>query len=658
MAKRYKHLLSPVRIGNVVIKNRMMYPNASPHFLQGPETFPAEGYRAFVAQLARNGAGIVTVAEWDNPGQRKIPMADACRMQSFDLTDPSVHNYFSQMADEVHFYGSKLLIGAAPSFPEGYSFDGKPPMGPPVPGAVYKAIPKDMIPGVYGAFIEKLKMYRDIGYDGVAWRMEQFLLPDGNARGDGYSGSVENRTRFVVEACQAIKKAMGPDFIIELTIAGEQPGGYSGGQEGYSFGEALEFVKLVDGSADILQIREKDITQSHPTGFTFKKGQHKVIEYSEKIKAAGCKILTEPIGGFHDPDELEGYIAQGKCDMIGMARAFMCDEEYGKKVYEGRGEDITPCLFCNKCHGTMEPPWLSFCSVNPLMGYEAKIGRMVGEAGSPKKVAVIGGGPAGMRAALYAAQRGHKVTVFEKSDHLGGQLIHGDYSSFKWPVGDFKNWLIAQVGKSPDIEVRMNTAPTPESIEAEGFDAVIAATGAKANIPNIPGLRKEDGSVAYKTCLEVYGHEKELGKSVIIVGGSETGIETAMYLAENGHDVTVLTRQDEIAKDASHLHYITMAYIAPDGRMCAAWEKYDNIRGIVNATTTRVEGGRVTYSAPDGEHTVEADSVVICGGMKPCVEEALEFAGAADSFSIIGDANGAGNLQRCMREAYSRAMML
>jgi hypothetical protein len=101
-----------------------------------------------------------------------------------------------------------------------------------------------------------------------------------------------------------------------------------------------------------------------------------------------------------------------------------------------------------------------------------------------------------------------------------------------------------------------------------------------------------------------------------------------------------------------------MAYIAPDGRMCAAWEKYDNIHGIINATTVKVEGGSVTYRDPEGEHTITADDVVICGGMKPCVDEALAFADSAESFSIIGDANGAGNLQRCMREAYSRAVAL
>ena len=180
----------------------------------------------------------------------------------------------------------------------------------------------------------------------------------------------------------------------------------------------------------------------------------------------------------------------------------------------------------------------------------------------------------------------------------------------------------------------------------------------------IDGLRDENGSVKpeYKVCLDVYGHEKELGHHVVCIGGSETAIETAMYLAENGHDVTLLTRQDELAKDASHLHYITMAWIKtePDGRthMAPAWEKYEGIKGILNATTVKVEGNTVTYIQDGVEKTVSGDSVMISGGMNPNVDEALTFAGIVPKFYVIGDANRDGNIQRGMRDAFSKAMLL
>jgi thioredoxin reductase len=166
------------------------------------------------------------------------------------------------------------------------------------------------------------------------------------------------------------------------------------------------------------------------------------------------------------------------------------------------------------------------------------------------------------------------------------------------------------------------------------------------------------------TCIDVFGNEDKLGKSVIIVGGSETAIETAMHLCDKGHDVSVLTRQKTIGHDCSRLHYITMAFVGPDPEtgqigMRPAWEKYQNLKGIVSVTTKKVEGSQVTYvDARGDEHTLKADSVVLCGGMNPCTDEALAFEDTAAQFFIIGDANGCGNLQRCNRDAFSKASQI
>ena len=681
MSKKYQHLLSPLKLGNVVIKNRTMFPNASPHFLQGPENFPAEGLMAFYTNLAKNGCAIITLAEWSNPNQRNGPYySDMVHMQNFDFSDPAVGNYFSQLADDIHFYGSKILVGISfPDFPEGYSLNGSKAMpggmGPMGPRPATEPAPKEMIQQNIQDFVEKCRRFRAYGYDGYSMRVEGNLAAGGGMMGrsmrtDEYDGStLENRTRYILECADAVKKAF-PDWIIEFGIAGEQPRGYTGGMEGYTLDTAIEFAKLCEGRIDILQLREKDMCKSHPTGFTFQKGEHAVIDYAAAIKAAGVKKLAlQPVGGFQDPEELDRYIAEGKCDIIGMARAFFADAEYGKKLYEGRGDDITPCLWCNKCHGTIldDPdPWISVCSVNPKMGIEHKLGRMVDPVGKLKKVAIIGGGPAGMRTAIYAAQRGHSVTIYEKTDRLGGQIIHGDYASFKWPIGEYKAWLIRECGKL-GVKVILNCAPTPEMITANGYDAVIACTGAAPKIPaSMEGFADENGKLKdeYWFCTDVFGHEAELGKNVVIVGASETGIETGMYLCENGHNVTLLTRQASIGHDCSRLHYITMAFVGPDpetGRegMRPAWEAYDNLKGITKVTTKKVEGNKVFYVDEAGaEQVIEADSVVLCGGMKPLTDDALAFANAADEFFLVGDCNGCGNLQKVNRQAYSRAMQI
>ena len=266
-----------------------------------------------------------------------------------------------------------------------------------------------------------------------------------------------------------------------------------------------------------------------------------------------------------------------------------------------------------------------------------------------------------MRAALYAAQRGHDVTLYEKSDTLGGQLFHADHFSFKWPVRNFKDWLVSALGKS-SVKVMMNTQPTRQMIVAGGYDVVLAATGARINVPDIPGVRDEKGVQKYPTCLEILGKESELGKHVVIVGGSEVGTETAMHLCQLGHDVTVLTRQKRLAHNASGLHYITMAFVkeGPNGEALEspAWEMYDNLTGITGAETLKIEGNTVTYKADQGEKTITGDSIVLCGGMTPCTAEAFDYSGLTAEFYAIGDCNGAGNLEVCNREAFARAMIL
>ena len=673
MKSPYPHLLAPIQVGRHILKNRLIYPNASPHFLQGPESFPAEGYRAFHADIARNGAAIVTVAEWDNYGkQRQFPAdMDMSHMQAFDLTDPAVHNYLSHLAQEVHFYGSKLFVSLLVPFPAGYSLNGGMVFGP--GGGESEMLPLHRMGEVVSAVVDKAVFYHSLGFDGMSIRCDGDLNPSADPRPDEYGGNVENRTRLIRECFAAVKERLGDRFLIEAVIAWEQPHGYGGRSRtnsGYSAEDAMEFVRLVEGTVDLLQIRENSGATSHPTGYNFVRGVHPALDFSARIKEAGISILTEPIGGFQEPEEMESAIAAGKCDFFGAARAFMADPAYGEKLYAGKSREITPCLKCNKCHGTLLPehePWISVCSVNPTMGLESRLPRLLSHRSpvTPQKIAVIGGGPAGMRAALFAAQEGHQVTLYEQKDHLGGQAIHGDFFSFKWPIGAYKNWLIGQL-EQYGVEIKLNTRPTPDELSDVGYDVIIAATGARPVVPtSIQGLRDTDGALKsnVRTCMDVLGHEAELGHKVIICGGSEVGVETAMYLCEHGHEVTVLTRQNELAHDASKLHYITSSWIRhdPDGfsMEAPAWEQYENLQGIVNATTVSVEGNVVTYRDANGTlHVLAGDSVVICGGMRPCMEDAMEYAKQAPRFFAVGDCNGAGNLQRCNAEAFACVMQI
>lgn len=670
-------------IGHTIVRNRLIHSNASPHFLQGPEEFPAESYMAHFSAIARSGAAIVTMAEWDNwPGQRNAdaPVPDFVHMQAFNMKSGAVHNYLSALLEEIHFYGSKALLaiepkvmghggGGAPKDREKKPEQQQPPVQPAVKGNDFHAPRKRVIAmspeqedESIREFLGKVELYRELGYDGISVRVDKFVRRSSNP-----VRTLAERCAFFIRALQAVRDRFGADFIIDVTLQGQQPLGYEGNiapGDGYSVEDMIQVVRMMEGVIDIFTLRGKDVATAHPLPCHFKKGEQETLDYARALKKAGVNVLVAVNGGYQDPDQIEECLEQGIFDFVSMGRTFICEPEYEQKIREGRPEDITPCLWCNLCHGNFKAPWISVCSVNPRLGMEHKLPRMLGNRSTkPKKVAVIGGGPAGMRAAIYAAQKGHQVTLFEKSDYLGGQMLHAESFSFKWSIRDYRNWLVSQLKKN-NVDVRMCTEPSPEDISNEGFDAVIAATGARFNLPDsISGLRDESGQPLYPTIGDVFGKEAELGQRVIIVGGSEAGVETAMYLAENGHDVVVLTRQDELAKDASHLHYITMAFmkVGEDGlsHLVPQWEQYDNIQGICEVTTTGVSGNEVTYRDKDGaEHTISGDSVVICGGSSPRAEEAFAYADAAPQFYVIGDANGAGKLWKCSREAFSRANML
>lgn len=668
----YPRLLSPIRIGNTVVKNRFLYPNASPHFLQGPETFPAEGYRTYHASVARNGAAIITIAEWNDPDQHNGPVdLDISHMQSWDIDDPSVGNYLSLMAEDIHFYDSKLIVSARIDWPLGFSLYGGPHLGPPRLGGppVDEPLPLERIPEVIDAFVAKIRRYRNIGYDGVTLRCDLEILPRGTRRGDAYDGAtIQTRSLFLRQLYARVKEAFGPDFITEAQIAWEQPWGYGHRTPPgmcVTADEVAEFCALMDEHVDIFQIREHDATRSHPTGYNFTFGDHPAVEFAARLKREGITALLAPIGGFQEPDEMEGYLGDGSCDLFGVARAFIADPDYGAKMLAGRPEDIIPCLKCNVCHGRVVPepdPWLSVCCVNPRFGFEHELPRLITPT-SPKSVAVVGGGPAGMRAAIEAAQRGHTVTLYERSGTLGGQLAHAEHFDFKWPLRNYRDWLVRQLDQH-GIPVVLNCAPTPEALQENGFDAIIAATGAAPTVPDgIAGMRDADGTVRYRTCDEMWPHEAELGHHVAIVGGSEAGVEMAIHLARTGHEVTVLTRKPEIAHDASKLHYVTMSFVKrlPDGSHVEVpeWERYDTIHPLTGARTLALEGNVVVYENADGEVVrLAADDVLVSGGHRSLIDDAMEYAASAPRFFAIGACVGAHNVQVCTRQAFARASII
>ena len=635
MAKAYANLLSPLFIRNKFVKNRMGMSRSTPTFAFGAhETDPLEMTVTHAGVMAANGAALVTCScpMWPNKLGNFDPAPGRYVRASRGgggLTHHDTEIQFNRIAEAVHNHGALAMMSMMDIEPGGWELS---------------EMPEEYLDQLVEDFAEKAKIYQSVGFDGGCFYMSygsailaRALSPLYNRRTDKYG----EPTALSMAVFRRVRQVCGEDFIIEAQVSGtDAPGGFT-------IDDMVEYAREWDGLVDILQVRAVDAEQAHPVGFNSRPGAHITLSYAEKIKAAVNTMLVAPIGGFQDPAENDQYIAEGKADLIYMARAYICDFDYYKKITQGRGDDIVPCIRCNKCH-TRFGDSDAGCSVNPLfyLSLDLNWKNMYPAVATPKKVAVMGGGPAGMKAALTAAERGHQVTLFEKTGVLGGQLLHSDYASFKWPLKNYKDYLVNKLRQS-NVEVRFNCVPSPEEIQAEGFQALLYAVGAEPKLPPIPGA---DGPHCWRF-LDVYGREAELGHRVVVIGGSETGVETAAYLSMCGHRVTVLTRNKMLAHDSQPVHYREMFE--------RFWSDLKEFDYYTETAVQSVQDGIVRFRDRDGQQqTIPADDVVLCGGMRPRNERAVAYAQVVDYFRLIGDCKRVDNVRTATKAAYVSAMLI
>ncbi|MBN1627851.1 MAG: FAD-dependent oxidoreductase [Deltaproteobacteria bacterium] len=658
VTNKYPHLLSHLKVRNRILKNRIMHTPSPPHALQGPENFPADSYRAHYSQMAKNAA-IVTIVEHFGQYPKTWSQSDtASGMEHYSDSIwediPPVHNYLQQMVEEIHCEGSLVSVGKLQS------------------STVEEAV-------------KKAKQWEDRGYDVIevgerSWSgieavkadldkleavrkatdliIEAVILPctPGRSRGPsmgmGGGGMPSGRGEGMPSGAQGGQMPSGGMSV--QAQAGRGSGMPAGGgipltstysdATGPEMEEVLEMVRLIDGLADILRMKDVGHCTNHPNSFVMEKDKPLTLAFAQAIKESGAKIITAPNGGFHYPELNDEWIASGKTDMVAMATPLFADPEYVRKLYEGRAEDIVPCVMCHDCHGVSRTsgPWFDVCKVNPTWGLSETKKRSIRPPTSVKKVAVIGGGPSGMKAAITAAERGHKVTLYEKGDALGGLLRHTDYTKWKWSYKDYKDYLVTQVKKA-GIEVKLNTPATPEMIRQKGFDTVLVAIGADPAVSRIQGA---DGKNVYNI-MDAYSKMKSLGKNVVIIGAGVYGTETAICLAKDGYKITIITSEKQLIPNEA---------IGPHNmeNQLDISQNHPNISRELEAVVTGISDGKVTYrDAAGNEKSVKADSVVIYAGLKAKMDEAAEFSGSAGQVLLLGDCTGqGGTLQKTIRSAF------
>ena len=630
-------VLQPVRIGGVLLKNRIVSAPTTMHSLSNGELYPTEDAISFFESRARAGVGMVTVAGL-KVGK---DVADDGQNTAWDVNQPNHRNKLMELVERVHFYGAKISMELIGIFPEGYTVsDGCSIMG----WATGHEITREAMEAFKEEWAQAAADLVDCGFDAILIHsghsvpLAQFLSPLTNKRTDEYGGSTENRCRYLSEILDAIRARVGKKLLIEVRISGTE---FEEG--GIDLEEGIRIGEQIQDHLDILQVsagmhNPKWMTWVHPCGFRPPMPNVCVAEAFKKTGKFHVPIVT--LGAIDSLESAEKIIEDGKADLVTMARSLIADPELIHKGVKGKTEDVTPCIKCMRCHDSTVYGHHFQCAVNPTAGLEASLQKLVQAPGACKKVAVIGGGPAGMKAACVAADRGHQVTLFEQSDRLGGMLHYAGYFSFKYPVKDYMNWLIRQVNKRP-ITVKLGTKAVPETVA--GYDAVLVAIGAEPLILPVPGVQEA------KVAIETLGHEEKLGDSVILIGGGQVGCETALHYASLGKKVTVVEMQSELAPDAS---------TTGRNELLTEIEKEKNFITLTGAKCVSVTATSVTYEKDGKQETITADSVVLSAGMKSKTQEADSFIGTAMDFAEIGDCVRARTVEYATKEAYYAAVNL
>ncbi|MGN1290415.1 MAG: FAD-dependent oxidoreductase, partial [Bradyrhizobium sp.] len=541
MANLYPNVMSPVRVAGHLLKNRLISAPSTIHTASSGQPYPTDKGIRFFVDRAKAGVGLVTCAGVSLGGA-----FDDGTHCSWNLNKLNDTNTLCNLVEEIHLYGAKCTMELIGVFPNGYpvvdncSIMGSPPCG--------REIPVEEMMKFKEEYVKAAVALKKAGFDGVMLHfghsipMAQFLSPLTNTRTDEFGGSTEARCKYPKMIIDEIRAAVGKDMIIDVRISGDE---FEKG--GIDIEEGIKIASILSENADIIQasagMHNPDwMTWTHPCGFL---GPLPNTYIAEAIKKSGkVNAFISTLGGFGSLSDADRMIAEGKADFVCAARSFIADPDWVRKGAAGHQELVRPCVKCMRCHDSDNYEQHLQCTVNPRVGMEDVIEAMPAPERA-KTVAVIGGGPAGMQAAVTAARRGHKVTLFEKTDKLGGKLAFADYVSFKYPLANYKNWAVEQVISS-DVTVRLNTEATPEMVR--DFDAVIAAVGAEPLVPPIPGVETAIPAI------DAYGKEDSLGNSVVLIGGGQIGIETALHLCKLGKTVTILEMQDALAPDASKTH--------------------------------------------------------------------------------------------------------
>ena len=640
---KFKHMFSPIQIGPMTVKNRFVVPPMGNNFANTDGTMSDQSV-AYYGARAKGGFGLITLeATVVHKGAKGGPRKPC-------LYDDSAIPSFKKVIDACHAEGAKVSIQLQNAGPEGNAKNAGAPIqaatavtsadGRDIPEAVTTEQVYELARG-YG---EAARRAMEAGADAVEIHMahgylvNSFMSPRTNKRVDEFGGSFENRMRFSTLIIDEVKKATQGKIAVLARINSTED--MFGGLDNHDMCAIATYLEScgLDALHVSRAVHLKDEYMWAPTGIH---GGFSAEYVANIKKCVSIPVIT--VGRYTEPQFAEVMVRTGNADLVAFGRQSLADPAMPKKAFEDRLEDMTPCIACLQgCVANMYAGKPICCLTNPVLGRESE---GMKEAETKKKIYVIGGGPAGMCAAFTAARRGHDVTLFEASDVLGGNMRLAAYPPGK---GDITNMIRSYIHRcqKDGVKIVMNCEVTPELIKEEKPDSVIIATGSKTLILPIEGI--DNPAIIHGS--DLLDGKRPAGKKVLVVGGGMVGCETAAFLGEQEHDVTVIEFRDTVGADVIHEHRV---YLMKD------FEDY-GIKEITGAKVCKFYEDGVEYETADGQRHESRgyDSVILSMGFRNYNPFGEEIKAIVPDTYVIGDATRARRALDATKEAYEVASTL
>ncbi len=603
-------LFEPGKIGKLKVKNRIvMAAMGCGALIQLDGRLSQRGIDYFVAR-AKGGAGLITTSSCRV--SREFEKASIDPFVSHLIVDSKLYaDWIEELAEGVHDYGAKLSVqlmaglGRVMSREEIVKIRPIAPSSIPCfsdPRVMTRELTEEEIGGILKAFEHSAEVLKTTGIDAIelnchgGYLADQFQTALWNKRTDRYGGDLDGRLRFLLGIIERLKKVLGSDFpvIVKFGLTHYLEGG-RGVEEGIEISRRLEAAGVdalaIDGGCYETYYWAVP-SEFQPPGC--------MVNLAEMVKKA-VKIPVIAVGKLGYPQLAEAVLQEEKADFISLGRALLADAEWPNKMREGRLEDVRPCIGCFEgCRRRTHEGKAISCAVNPSTGKEKEL--TISRAEKKKSVLVIGGGPAGMEAARIAALRGHHVSLWEKSDSLGGNLKPGSVPVFKDDYRRLMDYLSVQL-KNLGVNITLGKKATGEVIEKLKPEVVLIATGSTPIIPDIPGVERSK----VITAVDLLSHKKEAGETVVVIGGGIVGCETALYLAQEGKRVTIVELLSSIARDMYTINRTHLLNLLGDGDV-----KILSETRVLEIT----ERGVIISDSHHQRSTLTADTIVLALGLK------------------------------------------